>query len=517
MNLVGGSAAVKPREPFHGRGGPGCGPQAPASPEVLLPAILHGLYPMTSLLMTQTASSAENGTWWTRPCGARDVLAIALPMVVTTMFWTVQWFVDRMFLMWYSSEAMTAALPAGMAQWTLICLPASIASYVNTFVAQYHGAGKPSRIGLVVAQGAWLGWGLTPLFLLAIPLAPFLFSHGADPEVASLEVEYFRYLSLGAGGVVLTNALSSFYTGRGMTGIVMRVQIVGTALNVVLDYLLIFGNLGCPELGIAGAAIATSAANWFSALTFLILLRRHPDREKYGLIFGNRFESRLFWRLLRYATPGGLPLLVEAAAFTLLTQFVTEIGRTEGAATGLAFNVNGLVFVPIIGVSIATSTLVGQKLGEGRPDLAARSTWTSLIIALLFTGSFAVLYIAVPDFFLLAHAAHARPEEFARIRELTVILLRFVAAYCIFDAMQIVFVGALKGAGDTLFILFATSTISVLAVLIGRLGQVYGGWGLFGWWWVMTGWLFSLGIVYLARFLQGKWRTMRVIEHELPD
>ncbi|MBC7857089.1 MAG: MATE family efflux transporter, partial [Pirellulaceae bacterium] len=166
------------------------------------------------------------------------------------------------------------------------------------------------------------------------------------------------------------------------------------------------------------------------------------------------------------------------------------------------------------GVSIAVSTLVGQKLGENRPELAARATWTSLVISLFYTSLFGLAYLLVPEFFLLAHGAFAQEAEFGRIRDLTIILLRFVTAYCIFDAMQLIFVGALKGAGDTFFILIATTTISLVFVTIGRLGQVYGQWGLFGWWWVLTAWLCTLAVVYLGRFLQGHWKAMRVIEHE---
>ena len=176
---------------------------------------------------------------------------------------------------------------------------------------------------------------------------------------------------------------------------------------------------------------------------------------------------------------------------------------------------NSIAFIPIFGISIATSTLVGQKLGENRPDLAARATWTSLIIAFAYTSLWGLAYLAAPDLFLLAHGAFANKEEFALVRNLTVILLRFVTAYCIFDAAQLIFVGALKGAGDTFFILIATTTISVVYVTLGRLGQVYGDWGLYGWWWVLTAWLCTLAIVYLARFLQGKWKAMRVIEHEV--
>ena len=467
---------------------------------------------MTSLVMDHIAPVKERGNWWTRPCGGREVLAIALPLVVSTMFWSIQWFVDRMFLMWYSSEAMTAALPAGMAHWSMLCFPAGIASFVNTFVAQYHGAGKEERIGLAVAQAVRLGWITTPLFLLAIPLAPYIFGGGADTKVVQLEVDYFQYLAFGAGAVVLGNALSSFYTGRGMTRVVMLVQIAGTLVNVVLDYGLIFGRLGFPEMGIKGAAIATAAANWFNVLAFTLLMRFSSERDRFGLASGNRFDAPLFWRLIRFGAPGGLPLLVEGISFTLLTQFVTEIGNMEGAATGLAFNVNSIAFIPIFGVSIATSTLVGQKLGENRPDLAARATWTSLIIALLYTSFFGLLYVAVPDFFLLAHGAFADKQQFEAVRSLTVVLLRFVTAYCIFDAMQLIFVGALKGAGDTMFILVATTTISIVFVTIGRLGQVYGQWGLYGWWWVLSFWLLTLALVYLARFLQGHWKKMRVIE-----
>src|SRR5205823_14624286 len=95
---------------------------------------------------------AEPTGWWSRPCGGREVLAIALPLIVQTCFWSVMWFIDRLFLTWYSPEATAAALPGGMYHWTMICLPVGIASYVNTFVAQYYGAGRHQRIGNAVNQ-----------------------------------------------------------------------------------------------------------------------------------------------------------------------------------------------------------------------------------------------------------------------------------------------------------------------------------------------------------------------------
>ncbi|MCI0360770.1 MAG: MATE family efflux transporter [Planctomycetaceae bacterium] len=465
---------------------------------------------------------AEPTGWWSRPCGGREVLAIALPLVVQTCFWSIMWFVDRLYLSWHSPEATAAALPGGMFHWLLICLPMGIASYINTFVAQYYGAGRPKRIGLAVNQGIWFGWATVPLFLLAIPLAPWLFSRFAyEPEVRPLVQIYFQVLALGAGAVVISSAQSSFYTGRGLTGIVMLVNLAGTLLDISLEYLFIFGAFGLPGLGIAGAAWTTVISNWATVLMFWLLMRRPAERAEYGL-GDHRFDVEIFRRLLRYGVPSGLPQLVEAGAFTMLTNAVAAISLVAGAATSLAFTINTVAFVPMIGLNIAVSTLVGQKLGENRPDLAARAVWTAMLLGMAYTGLFAVLYLAIPGGFLAAHTAFADDPTFPEVRTTTIVLLRFVALYCFFDAMQIVFVGALRGAGDTRFILVNTSVISVLFLGLGyflehQLLWKETGYALWGWWWVLTGWIFALGVTYVVRFEQGRWKSMRVIEPDLAD
>jgi MATE family multidrug resistance protein len=316
----------------------------------------------------------ESGSWWSRPCGGREVLAIALPLVIQTAFWSIMWFIDRMYLMWYSADSMAAALPAGMFFWTMICFPQGIAAFVNTFVAQYYGAGRHDRIGLAVKQGIWFGWLVTPLFLIAIPLAPWLFrGAGATPEIIRQEVLYFQTLSLGAGALVISAALSSFYTGRGLTRVVMFVDVTGSLVNIFLDWVLIFGKLGAPEMGIAGAGIATAIASWS-----IVLILAADAAGRIGRVrlqpassIGRSSSADPF------GVPSGLPLLVEAALYAAdETNLGDQYG--EAAATSLAFNVNAVAFVPLIGLSIAVSTLVGQKLGENRPNLAARAAWTAL-------------------------------------------------------------------------------------------------------------------------------------------
>jgi MATE family multidrug resistance protein len=457
-----------------------------------------------------------DGNWWTRPCGGREVLRLALPLVTSMISWTVMNFTDRMFLTWYSTDAMAAAMPAGMLFFAVACFPLGVASYVNTFVAQYHGARHDDRIGAVVWQGVWIGVLATPLLLATIPLAPAVFAlAGHEPGLASLEATYYRCMMYGGGGMLIAAALSTFFTGRGSTRVVMVVDTAAAALNIALDYAWIFGHWGFPEEGVAGAAGATAVAQWVRAAIYWLLSERRRYRPRYFPAGCRRLQPALFRRLWRYGGPNGLQFLVESAAFTLFVLLVGYLGNEAVAATTLAFNVNSLAFFPVLGLGTAVTTMVAQQLGRNRPHLAARATAASFLIAMAYTGAIALLYVLVPDLFLLGYAAGARPDEFARLHGTIVVLLRFVAAYSLFDAMNIIYCGAIKGAGDTRFILIVTVVMSVVPVLVAWSGTRWAGGELLWCWAVLTGWTCGLGLIYLARYAQGRWRQMRVIEPEL--
>ena len=451
-------------------------------------------------------------SWWTRPCGGREVLAVALPLFISTGTWSLMMFVDRMFLLWYSSNALAAALAGGMLYWTMICFPVGVAGYVNTFVAQYFGAERPERIGAATWQGMWLGVYAVPFFMGAIPLAPHLFRwSGHDPQVIPFEIAYFQVLCLGAPAAVIAAAQEALFTGRGVTRVVMLVDIATLCVNAVLDYLWIFGKLGFPAGGIEGAALATVVSAWMRVGIYAWLMHREPVRRAYSLATTWRVDRPLLSRILAYGGPNGFQFLVDAAGFALMIMLVGRLGQVEMAATALAFNVNTVAFIPMLGVGIAAGTLVGQQLMRGRPDLATRATWTALTFALAYTALCGLFFLLTPDWFLLGHRAGADPEEFDRLRDLAVVLLRFVAAYCLFDAMQIIFAGAVKGAGDTWFVLLVTLVVSAIGVAVCWLGLDR---GLLWWWFVVTGWICTLGVIFCLRFLRGPWREMRVIERE---
>ena len=172
---------------------------------------------------------------------------------------------------------------------------------------------------------------------------------------------------------------------------------------------------------------------------------------------GLALERRLLGRLWKFGAPGGLQWLVECGSFTLFITLVGGLGKIDQAGTMLAFNVNSVAWVPMMGVGLAVSTMVGQQLGANRPDMAARATWTAFLLAMIYMCTMSLFYVTVPDWFLMGHAAGMAPEQFGPLRDVIVVLLRFVAVYCLFDAMNVVFMSAIRGAGDTRFVFWTVA------------------------------------------------------------
>ena len=449
-------------------------------------------------------------SWWSRPAGAREVLVVAIPLVVSSLSWTVMTFIDRMFLSKVSGAAMAASFFASVVWFAVFSLPLGICSYGNTFVSQYFGDRQFNRIGPSVWQSVWMAGIAIPLAIIAILFAPMIF----NGETEKMEIEYFQILCIGGPAMVLAQAFSCFYGGQGKTWVVMVVDGLVTALNLLLDYLMIFGYWGFPEMGIVGAGWATVIAFWIKVVVYLVLVLQKKHRTEFNTnLF--RLDKDLFGRLFYYGGPSGWQMLLDVLGFTVFVMMVGKLGYIEREATTLAFSISTLAFMPIFGFGIAGSVLVGQHLGEDRDDLASRATWTTFQIAGGYIMTLSFFYIFTPQVFLYGFFDEQKVQEgvdLDAIRTMAANLLCFVAAYNLFDAMLHVFSSALKGAGDTRFIFLVSFVMSVTLALLSWLvidvlhANIYGSWTL------VTAWVWALGITYLARFLQGKWRSMRVIE-----
>ena len=303
-----------------------------------------------------------------------------------------------------------------------------------------------------------------------------------------------------------------------MTRITMIVNLTGSLINIILDYILIFGWGSIPAYGIVGAAWATVTAEFSILFIYLALLWGSGDAKKYHLWSAWRFDRELFFRMLKYGLPSGIHFFVDVFGFSVFVMLIAMIDKRVAAASTLAFNLNTMAFLPVVGLGTAVSILVGNRIGEGQPDAAARTAWVGVFIAMAYMLTFGLIYILLPDLILAPYAVEANAAEFKEIRPVVITLLWFVAAYSIFDAMAIVFGSALRGAGDTRFaMLFSFLCGWSIMVIPTWIGVKYYDWGVLAAWSSCTAFVVILGVGLGIRFQGGKWRSMRVIEAAPPD
>lgn len=454
-------------------------------------------------------------TRWHRPNGYRQVLAISLPLVASMGTITLMQFTDRVFLANHAVEAITAALPAGILSFTLISFFMGVAGYTNSFVAQYTGAGALDRVGAAIWQGIYfsvIAAGFLALFYFLSDRLFDLIGHSTDIRV--LEVAYFNILILGAGLVVLSSALSCFYTGRGLTWTVMWVHLAGAALNIPLDYCLINGVGPFPTLGIVGAGIATVSASAFINLIFILLIFNRHNRNTFGTWQNRSFDRDLFGRLMRYGLPSGGQFFLEIFGFAFFIQMLGRLGNMELAASNIVLSIESIAFLPVFGFHIGTSTLVGQAIGRHRPQDGVYATTSSLHVALAYMLTMMIIFVFLPQPLLeLFRNSRVDPATSDQIMDLGIVLLRFVAVFCFFDAVNLVYSGALKGAGDTRFILWTIAGLScgVMIAPIYLAVEIYHT-GIYIAWIIVTVYIWSLGTAFYLRYRYGKWKKMRIIE-----
>ncbi len=453
------------------------------------------------------------------PGGYREVLRIAYPLIISTASFSLMQFVDRVFLARYSAVSIQAALPAGLLAFTLCSAFMALAGYANTFVAQYHGSGNPDGCSRSTAQGVWVSLVSWPLILALIPAGRFLLrAAGHPPEVLAEELDYLTILMAGGVSIPLGAAISSFFTGRGDTLTNMYAQVAGNGVNILLDWLLIFGRWGFPELGIRGAAIGTVIAGIVPSLLLAAVYLSPRPAAAYGTRRHWRLDPALFRRHLRFGAPAGLHLFLDVASFSVFVLMTGRLGSLSLAVSNIALSINSLAFMPLIGISIAASTLVGQYLGRREPAIAERAGWTALKVGLYYMCFMAATYLALPRAYFTLFAERGG-GGFA-LDELLGVgrwLLMLMAMWGLLDTINLVLAGALKGAGDTRFVMW----YSILMA-----------WGIFvpGAWLVMNVWdggilaawaflAFTIMLIsggFYWRFRGGAWKRIDLLDRQAP-
>jgi MATE family multidrug resistance protein len=440
-----------------------------------------------------------------------SILRLVWPIALGMVNNAIMQFVDRAYLAQDSMMALEAALPAGILVWLFAGFFQSVIGYSSVLVAQYHGANDPNNerssyhaaLMLAIISG-----------ILSLPIAPFgnwILSLSAPSEaVLELEKTYFTILMPGSFFIYAQTAAAAYFTGRGETRLIFWVNLAGNILNAVLDPFLIFGWLGCPKLGIAGAAYATifsMAVQWIA-----LLFAARKTRLKLREFIRPAINCTL--RIIRFGVPAGLYSVLNCLSFAIFVFVTAGVGEVDLAVSNACFTVNYLLFAPMEGFALGASTLVAQAIGRGDIHAAATDARRTLILGVVFVAfaSATVLLFVYPilSLFISADVANS-PETLASFRSLGLILFSLMAAWQIFDATDIIVSGALKGAGDTKFVmgwmLFSAFVVWLpLVFIVKRYHNT-----MPALWSTMIAYVIVLCVGTIVRWRNGRWRTIKVV------
>ncbi len=455
----------------------------------------------------QAISRREQSLLRTNKSLTNTILLLAWPVMAEMMLQTLAQIVD-MAMVGRLGKASIAAVglsfrPLFVGQ--AIFLGLGVAT--TALVARFIGAGDRAKATRAAEQS------LLTTSVLALALAAFGYLAarqitvfmGAEADVVGLGTTYLRGFSPGLFFLMLATIMTSALRASGDTKTPFYAGAISNVVNVVGNYVLIFGMFGFPALGVLGAAIATSFSRVVAAgIMFMALLR-----GKGGLHLNWRDFATLDWdmitRLFKIGIPAALERFVQSISMMLHLKILATLGTTAVAISTLSGNVEQISFMPSIGFAVAASTLVGQNLGAKQPEEAERSGWGAVRLCSLFMGTMGLLFVLVPTLFIRIFTADPTVIEPAKA------VLRIVGLAQVPQAVGFVTSGILRGSGDTRAVL----GIGLVGNVVLRLGLSYLfvivlRWGLWSAYLaVLIDWLVRGGL--LAYWVKrGKWKTVKV-------
>ncbi|HOM75354.1 MAG TPA: MATE family efflux transporter, partial [Anaerohalosphaeraceae bacterium] len=272
------------------------------------------------------------------PGGIREMIAIALPMVISSACETTMTFTDRLFLSRLGPEYMSAAMAGGLTSFVMMTFVLGLTGYTTALAAQYWGANQKKRCPVAVTQALILSLLAYPVIVAARPLAFWLFDVIKVPsEQLMYQQQYFNILLNGVLIGLLRNCLSSFFSGIGKTRVVMVSALTSMAVNVGANYLLIFGKWGIPPLGIRGAAYGTLIGGFCGLMVLAAVYLGSSVRREYSVAASFRWDSDTMKKLLRFGYPAGLEFFLNLLAFNLLVMILHSHSAVTAAAIPLVF------------------------------------------------------------------------------------------------------------------------------------------------------------------------------------
>ena len=445
-----------------------------------------------------------------------NMLTIAFPLVVSQGSETLMLFFNRYFVSFLGSDFIPASMSGGLTLFVFTSFFGGIVGYVNALAAQYHGAGRPERCVQAVSQGLLLSVVFYPVLLALIPLVHLGFGWaGHNPRLVGLEFSYFRILMFGSFIFLAQGVLAGYFIGLGKTRTVMLASFLGIFVNVPLTWILTLGRLGIPRFGIEGAAIGTLCGS-FSTVAILIVAYLHSpayrDHHGHGAW---KPRGEMLARLLRYGGPAGAEVFISVFAFNLFILLMQSYSPSVATAVTITFNYDLVAFIPMLGVGAAVTSLAAQRMGAGDVRGARRAAYLGLRVAWSYASIMVIAFVVGAPVLVRVFAGGFGAGD-QDILPLAQKLLRLAALYTLADATQVVFSGALRGAGDTKWVMIIAVTLhwvmAIGAFILIRVLVV----PPVAVWLFFIGFVVSMGLAMYLRHRSGVWQNIRIVESAPP-
>ena len=425
----------------------------------------------------------------------RVLLALALPMVLSRATQSVMTFADALMVEHLGPQAIAASATGGFNVFLVMILPMGTVFIVQSFVAQHVGANdrdatpRYAYYGLIIAAVSGI------LALALIPaMDPLLAYAKFSPAVREPMSEYMTLRLYAVAGVVAVEVLGNWYGGLGNTWMALAASVISMVVDLFLNWVLIYGNLGAPEMGVNGAALSSTIGSYVGLAFLLVAFWR-----RWGMAIGGapapargrpRLSFRELFRVIRFGLPNGLNWFGDFAAFQIFINVVfASLGDDTLAALNVVIAINSLAFMPAFGLASAGAILAGQAIG-------------------------AAYLIAPRPLLQLFNSSHSSPL----FVEVGVTMLLISAAWQLFDAIGITLSETLRAAGDTTWTAMARLGPAWFVFVPGAYYIVMRrGGGPVGAMLCLVGYLALLAALFAYRFKSGAWRQIQLIEPKLVE
>ncbi|TKZ19313.1 MATE family efflux transporter [Shimia litoralis] len=439
----------------------------------------------------------------------RAILRLGLPLIGGHVAQYAITLTDTIMLGWYSVAALASVVLGGTYFFVIFILGSGFAIAVMPLVAEADASGDETSVRRITRMGLWLS-----VITGAVALPVFWFSGGIllalgqEPDIAQLAQEYLRIAGIGLVPALLVMVLKSYLAALGRTRVVFWVTVAAALSNGLVNYALIFGNWGAPELGVVGAAIASVVVQVVSLVGIMAYaMITLPQHTLFARLWRPDWDA--FSHVFRLGVPIGLTSLAEVGLFAASSLMMGWIGTVQLAAHGIALQLASLTFMVHLGLSNAATVRAGNALGRRDSDHLARGAIVALVMSFAMACLAVVVFLSIPNVLVGLFLSPTEPDRDA-ILVVGVSLLFVAALFQVVDGAQIMALGLLRGVKDTRApMIIAAVSYWIVGVPCGYLLGFKLGWGGEGVWLGLVVGLSTAAVLLLRRFWGPKLGQLR--------